>query len=503
MPQPNTSNSLKLIRLGIEAYRENIIFIRSDCNICTSEGSTLPTRVRISTKNSSIVATLNPVHTNILKEGEASLSEIAFQRLEVAQGDTVSVSHLLPINSLSDVRSKIYGNKLSDNAIKRIIVNVNEGLYSDIELSAFITACAGDHLDLDEITSLTKAMATVGKQLYWDKKVILDKHCIGGLPGNRTTPIVVAIIAEAGYTIPKTSSRAITSPAGTADTMEVFTNVNLTFDDIKEVVNKEGGCLAWGAVAKLSPTDDMLISVEKALDIDSEGQMIASVLSKKAAAGSTHILIDIPVGTTAKVRTEKDALKLKYYFKSVGQSIGLVVESLITDGSQPIGRGIGPALEAMDIIAIFQNEKDAPQDLKEKSLMIAGAMLDMVSNSEKGKGAELAKQILESGRAWNKFKNICIAQGGFQEPEYAKFKKEIFSTIHGTVVEIDNRRLAKIAKLAGAPNSKAAGIYFCAPIGIKVEQQQLLYIVYAESENELKYALDYIATTANPIVKIE
>lgn len=496
------SNKLKLKRLGIDTYRENIIFVRSDSNICTSEGSALPTRVLVTHKNKNIVATLGAVHTNILADGEASLSEIGFKRLDVKEGDKISVSHLLPIDSLRYVRSKIYGNKLSKTSIKEIIEDVSKGFYSDIELSSFITACAGEHLDLDEITGLTKAMAITGKQLKWNKKIIVDKHCVGGLPGNRTTPIVVAIVAEAGLIIPKTSSRAITSPAGTADTMEVFTEVNLTLEQIRQVVEKEGGCIAWGGVAELSPTDDILISVEKVLDIDSEGQMIASVLSKKAAAGSTHIVIDIPVGKTAKVRTEKDALKLQYYFKAVGKSIGLTIETLITDGSQPIGRGIGPVLEAMDILAVFKNEKNAPRDLKEKSLMLAGAMLELAKKCKKDEGIGMARQILESGRAFKKFKSICEAQGRYKEPKLAKYKKDIFSTETGTVKEIDNRRLAKVAKLAGAPKSAAAGIYFCTPIGSKIKKGELLYTIYAEDKIELNYALEYL-NFPNHIIKIE
>jgi thymidine phosphorylase len=494
-------NTLRLVRLGIETYKENIIFVRSDCNICASEGSALPTRVLVKHKNKSIVATLGVVHSNLLKHGEASMSETAFKRLDVKEGNSISVSHLLPIASLSYVRSKIYGNKLSKAAIQQIINDVNDGLYSDIELAAFITACAGDHLDLDEITHLTKAMAASGKQLSWNKKVVLDKHCVGGLPGNRTTPIVVAIIAEAGLTIPKTSSRAITSPAGTADTMEVFTNVNLTHEQIKTVVNKENGCLAWGGVAELSPTDDILITVEKALDIDSEGQMIASVLSKKSAAGSTHVVIDIPVGKTAKVRTEEDALKLQYYFKAVGKAMGLSVEVLITNGLQPIGRGIGPVLEAMDIVSVLKNKKNAPIDLKEKSLLISGAMLELSKKAKKGEGVNIARKILESGKAWDKFHSICLAQGGYREPELAKHKKEIYSTKSGVIKEIDNRKLAKIAKLAGAPQSPAAGIYFDAPIGKKVKKGDLLYTIYAEAKNELNYALEYLKSS-NHIVTI-
>jgi thymidine phosphorylase len=502
MEQPQKINQLKLKWLGIDTYRENIIFMRSDCDLCISEGYTALTRLTINHKGNSIVATLDVVHSDIISHGEAALSEIAFKRLEAIEGDEIIITHLKPIISLSDVRAKIYGKKLDETAFTRIITDVNNGLYSDIELSGFISACAGDNLDLDEITGLTKAMVNTGSKLKWKADKVLDKHCIGGLPGNRTTPIVVSIIASAGLTIPKTSSRAITSPAGTADTMETITNVNLNMDKLREVVDKEGGCIAWGGIVNLSPSDDILISVEKALDIDSEGQMIASVLSKKSAAGSTHVVIDMPVGKTAKVRTEKDAMKLQYYFTAVGKSLGLHVEVVITDGSQPVGKGIGPALEAMDVLAVLNNKKEAPQDLKERAILIAGAMLDLSEKSKKGEGAAMAKQILESGKAREKFYNICMAQGGFMEPQYAKYKMNVLSTEKGIVTEIDNRRLAKVAKLAGAPRSPSAGIYFCAPIGMKVVENQVLYTVYSEAEGELNYALEYIKSTA-PIITIE
>lgn len=502
MEHQHNINQLKLKWLGIDTYRENIIFMRADCDVCISEGFTALTRLYVTHKGNSIVATLDVVHSDLISHGEAALSEIAFKRLDAVEGDTIIISHLHPIASLSDVRAKIYGGKLDDDAFSRIISDVNKGLYSDIELSAFISACAGDNLDLDEITGLTKAMVNSGSKLNWNIDKVLDKHCIGGLPGNRTTPIVVSIIAAAGLTIPKTSSRAITSPAGTADTMATITNVNLSINKLKEVVNKEGGCIAWGGIVNLSPSDDILISVEKALNIDSEGQMIASVLSKKSAAGSTHVVIDIPVGKTAKVRTEKDALKLQYYFVAVGKALGLHVEVLITDGSQPVGNGIGPSLEAMDVLAVLNNKPDAPQSLKEKSIMIAGAMLELAEKSAKGEGANLAKQILESGKAYQKFHRICMAQGGFMEPQFAKYKMDIVSTKNGTVTEIDNRRLAKVAKLAGAPRSAASGIYFCAPIGTKIKEKQLMYTIYSEAEGELNYALEFINSSAD-IIKIE
>lgn len=494
-------NTLKVKSLGIDTYRENIIFMRSDCHICRSEGFTALTRLVVDHDGKRIIATLDVVHSELLQKNEIALSDIALKRLHVKDGDLITVSHLKPIESLSDVRAKMYHKKIDEAAYYRIINDITNDLYSDIEIAAFIAGCAGDNLDLDEIIWLSKAMFDSGTKLKWDGKIIPDKHSVGGLPGNRTTPIIVAIIASAGLTIPKISSRAITSPAGTADTMETITTVNLSIGKIKEVVNKEGGCFAWGGLAKLSPADDILITIEKALDVDSAGQMIASVLSKKAAAGSTHIVIDIPFGETAKVRTHEEALKLQYYFKTVGKAIKLNVEALITDGSQPIGKGIGPSLEAMDVLSVLRNQKDAPNNLKEKSLMFAGALLELSGKIKKGKGLSEARHILESGKAYDKFEKICLAQGGFKEPTFAKYKTEIKSEIAGAVTTIDNRKLAKIAKLAGAPHYPSAGIYFNSPIATKVEKGQTLFTIYSESEGELQYAVDYLKSVT-PIIKI-
>jgi len=196
-------------------------------------------------------------------------------------------------------------------------------------------------------------MIDAGSRLSWPHDIVVDKHCVGGLPGNRTTPIVVAIAAACGLIIPKTSSRAITSPAGTADTMETLTEVSLSLDDMRRVVDREGGCIVWGGSMNLSPADDILIRVERPLDFDSEGQMVASVLSKKLSAGSTHLVIDIPVGPTAKVRSTVMADSLALRLTQVGEALGLTLRVRQTDGTQPIGRGIGPSLEALDVLAVL------------------------------------------------------------------------------------------------------------------------------------------------------
>jgi len=484
-------NILKVKRLGINTRQEHIIFMREDCGVCKSEGFSALSRVLVTNGSKSLVATINSVRDGLLKDGEASLSESAWHELKVKEGDFISLSYFPPLESLSKVRAKLFGNPLSKSDFQSIILDIYRGRFSNIQLAAFVSGCVGERLSLNEIIFLTEAMVEAGERIKWYKEIVVDKHCVGGLPGNRVTPIVVSIVAAAGLTIPKTSSRAITSPSGTADTMEVMTAINLSLQKMKAVVEKTNGCIVWGGAVNLSPADDLIIRVERALDIDSEGQMIASVLSKKMAAGSTHVVLDIPVGTTAKVRSQKAAQEMKRKLEAVGHAIGLKVKILITDGSQPIGRGIGPALEAKDVLAVIRNSADAPNDLLEKSLLIAGAILELAKCCEPGRGIEEAKKILLSGKAEEKFFSICEAQGGFREPPQAKFTHEVYSEYEGIVKTIDNRRLSMIAKLAGAPHDAAAGIELFVKIGTKISKKEPLYRIHAESKGVLEYALSY------------
>ncbi len=492
-----TFNTLKLVHLGIDAQREHVVFMRKDCHICTSEGFEALTRVLVTVKGKTKIATLYIITDGILQAGEAGLSESAWTDLNAQKGDEISFSHVQPVTSMSSIRAKMYGKQLNNENLQNIINDIVKGEYSNIEIAAFITACAGDNLNIEEIIGLTKAMVVSGQRLSWNKKIVVDKHCVGGLPGNRTTPIVVAIVAAHGLTIPKTSSRAITSPAGTADCLETMTKIDLSIKQIQKVVEQENGCFVWGGSIKLSPADDILIRVERALDVDGEGQMIASVLSKKIAAGSTHVVIDVPIGKTAKVRTEEDAEKLKYYFNVVGKAMGIKVNVLFTDGSQPVGRGIGPTLEAMDVLSVLRNEENAPQDLKNKSLLIAASIIDLVDEKN---GLQSAQEILSSGKAYEKFLAICKAQGGFREPEFAVFKEDVTAEKSGVVIEIDNRKLAKIAKLAGAPHDSKAGLLLKTPLNTKVEKGDILYTIYSETNGELKYSMDYMKSEKDIIL---
>ena len=323
---------------------------------------------------------------------------------------------------------------------------------------------------------------------------MVDKHCIGGVAGNRTTPIVVAIMAAAGITMPKTSSRSITSAAGTADTVEVLCNVDLSIKQMKKIVNKTHGCLAWGGALNLAPSDDKIIRVEHPLSMDPTGQLIASILAKKRSVSATHVLIDIPIGKGAKIEKMKDAIHLKKKFIEVSRKIGLRVKVFITDGLQPIGKGIGPMLEARELIHVLKNSSTENYHpvLKRKCLHIAGDLFELIKKTKKGKGYAYAKQILESGKAYKKFKEIIKAQGGkVPNPEkmkLAKFSITFNAQNSGKIKHIDNKTINRMARIAGAPYDKEAGIYFYAHKNDIVKRGDKLFTLYSDNKSRLNYA---------------
>jgi len=493
------ANSIRARRLGIDTRYEAVVLMHKECQICRSEGFTAHARVLLRSKTQQVIATLYQVTGDLIGHDEAILSEPAWKRLELTEGESIAVSHPAPLDSLSHVRSLIYGNQLGESAFHAIIGDIVGGQYSDIHLSSFLTACAARPLDHNEVLALTHAMVEAGDRMAWPAGIIADKHSVGGLPGNRTTPIIVAIVASCGITMPKTSSRAITSPAGTADTMETLAPVQLATADIMRVVEREGGCVVWGGAVNLSPADDILIRVERAIDLDSEGQMIASILSKKIAAGATHLVIDLPVGPTAKVRNDQAAQALSAGLASVGDAFGLKTKVASTDGSEPVGRGIGPALEARDVLAVLKCDPDAPADLRQKAIALAGALLELTNFAALNQGEAVAAQALDSGRAWAKFQRICEAQGGMRTPPASRQQRPVLAEQSGRVRAIDNRRISRLAKLAGAPDDKAAGLDLHVRLGDRVERGQPLCTVHADAPGELAYAFDYAAANRDII----
>jgi len=482
----------RLRRMGIDSGSTALLYLASDSPACTMHGFATGSKAEIAVGARSVVAQVHLVAPALLRAGEAGLSETAWRRLDVPEGSAAHIAAAPPARSFALVRAKIYGEELGREAACAIVDEIARGLYSDIEIASFITACAGTSLKVEEVAALTAGMVQAGRRLGWPGAPVVDKHCIGGLPGNRTTLLVVPIVAACGLLIPKTSSRAITSPAGTADAMETLAPVTLDIAHMRRVVEREGGCIVWGGAVQLSPADDVLIRVARPLDFDGEASLVSSVLSKKIAAGSSHVLIDIPIGPSAKVRTAAAAASLVRLFHAVSLHFGLTLRIIQTDGSQPVGRGIGPALEAHDALAVLRAAPDAPADLRGRALMLAGEVLELGGKAAPGAGLAMARHALDNGAAWRKFEAICDAQGGLRTPPVAGFRQEWCAARAGRVLAIDNRRLARVAKLAGAPVDAVAGIAFQAPLGTVVGRGQPLLTVHAASPGALARAIDYL-----------
>ncbi|MGM0715961.1 MAG: AMP phosphorylase [Halobacteriota archaeon] len=405
---------------------------------------------------------------------------------------TVTVSLAGTPRSVRYVRKKLDDLELQFDEHETIVRDIHHDRLSDVELSAYVSAVYTNGLSLEETKHLTESMSNVGQRLTWNRHPIADKHSIGGVAGNCVTPIVVSVATEAGLTMPKTSSRAVTSPAGTADVMEVFCDVEFTVDEIAEIVRSTNGCLVWGGGVELSPVDDDLIRAENPLSFDPKGIMIASVLSKKRSVSSTHVVIDIPYGEGAKVEGLVEARALADDFERVGDHLDIDVACAITHGSDPVGRGIGPVLEARDVLAVL--EGGGPEMFRLKSIELADMLLEHC-----GVDASAA-DIVDSGRALDRFKRILAAQNGdpditTDDLEPGSETRTVYASRGGIVTRIDDRQLSDLARRAGAPRDSGAGIVIHRTNREAVESGDPLYTIHAEISEKLAEAEQEVEQT--------
>jgi len=483
---------LKAKLLDIQAGGKNIALLDSESASILGVHSS--DRVKITYRKTQLVAIVNV--SSGLPSNQVGLYEEASKRLNVEANEAVDVQPAEIPEALRYIQAKIRGQRLRGNEISLIVKDVVERHLSDIELASFVTALHIHGLSMDEIEALSKAMVETGSTLKLDRSPILDKHSIGGIPGDKTSMLIVPIIAAAGFTIPKTSSRAVTSPAGTADRVETLCPVNLSIKEIETVVKKTNACLAWGGALDLAPADDLFIQVEYPLAIDP--LLLPSIMSKKKAIGATCLIIDIPTGRGAKIKTDGEAQALAYDFIDLGKRLGITVQCAVTFGEQPLGYAIGPALEAREALSTIMG--NGPVDLKEKAVSIAGILLEMVGID---RGRKKAEGLLDSGKAERKLREIVEAQGGNpsikpQDIAVGDEKAEVASDKDGEVLWVNNADVTRIAREAGAPKEKGAGILLRAKIGTRVRRGDVLFEVYSERNVNLEAAVS-LAKVLQPI----
>ncbi|HWF77636.1 MAG TPA: thymidine phosphorylase family protein [Caulobacteraceae bacterium] len=488
------ANGLKARPLPYDTFRENVAVLCRDNVVLRPQRLVGARRLEVKARGLTLLA--SPMIADAaagLACDEIGLPQPAFRRLGIASGEMVEIAPAKPPQSLEAVRAKIRGETLTPKMMADVVADFAAHRCSDMEVAAFLIACAS-FMTADETLALTEAMVAAGTRLDWGQRTVVDKHCIGGIPGNRTSMIIAPVVAAHGLLIPKTSSRAITSPAGTADTMEVLARVDLNEDEMRDVVERCGGCLIWGGRVNLSPADDVMISVERPLGVDTPEQLVASIMSKKVSAGSNHLVVDMPVGPSAKLRDPAAALRLRKLFEFVAARTGLSIDITTTDGSRPIGRGVGPLLEARDVLAVLEGKPDAPRDLADKAALLAGRLLEIDPEVRGGRGQARARELIASGAARRKLDEMIEAQG--PSPLNARLgtlAHEVTAPCAGRVVAINCERVAAVARLAGAPTDPGAGLELLKTVGDDVRAGDPLYRIHGDEPSEFGFAVEAAA----------
>ncbi|MFX0104454.1 MAG: AMP phosphorylase [Candidatus Hodarchaeota archaeon] len=441
---------------------------------------------------------------SIVEQGEIGIfRNLLRDKKDLKDEAIISVKPADPPDSFRFIQRKIKGHKLSTEEINGIISDAVSGSLSRIDLAAFITAVSINGMDNEEMTALALSETRSGEIFYFGMDVY-DKHSTGGVPGNKVSLIIVPIVAAAGLTIPKSSTRAITSPSGTADSMEVLAPVNFTPEKLNKIVSEENACIIWGGALETAPADNILIEIERPLHMDPIGLMIPSILTKKLSLGVKKLVLDIPVGEGTKFSTPDKGKQFAYLFKEIAANVGIEAECALTLAHQPIGHAIGPALEAKEALTLLRDYSAGPNSLIEKSTDLAGIILEMSGKAQKGMGQSMAKDILRSGKAYEKMKKIIKAQGGDPEikPEDIKLGphvKEFFSSKEGYIVEVNNSIINQIAKTAGCPSSKTSGVEIIKKQGAKIKEGEMVFKIYSHSESKLRKAEKIYNISGGPI----
>ncbi|WP_455285438.1 AMP phosphorylase [[Eubacterium] cellulosolvens] len=446
-------------------------------------------RVNLRRGDKNVTATVDTT-TTIVGAGEIGVTNDLTPEVGVEEGDVVEVTLLPAPSSTYFIRKKIVGQKLSKDEIYSIVQDAAKGTLTDVEMAGFLMAQQFHGMTDEEQVWLTRAMADTGEKIDFEKPVY-DKHSVGGVPGNKVSLLIVPIVASAGLLIPKTSSRAITSPSGTADTMSVLAPVEFSAAELKKLALKTGGAIVWGGSLHLAPADDIFIGVEHPLQIDPEPQMIASIMAKKLAVGADFMVLDLPVGHEAKIPSSDEGRRLSFKFINMGDKLGIKVRCGITYGGQPVGYAVGPALEAREAVQALEGE--GPSSLVEKSTALAGMLLELAGKAVRGEGQALAKQILASGKALEKMCQIIEAQGGDGKIRSAgisigQCRAEMVAPCDGYITRVSNAAVNQIARAAGAPIEKGAGIVLHVKEGHKISKGQKVIEIFAERDSRVDEA---------------
>lgn len=471
---------LKLRRVPISYCQNNIVFLNAKNDFFRSRDASAITKVEVhggAKPLYGVAAVCNK--DSIVKPDELGLSENAFMEIDLPEGTEVSLIPATKPASLNSIRRKMKGGVLSTKEYKAIMSDIASGKYSKLEVAALEVACSS-FITPQEVFFMSEAVIGGKAPMKWRRDIVVDEVSIGGVPGNRVSPIVTAIVIGAGMCMPKITYSTTKECSSTLDVMATLCETDIDEETLRAIVDNLGGGIAGGTGRiKLSTVNDVLTEVEDALGMGIPQQMVVSVMSHSILAGVTHLVVDIPVGSSTIVRTMGEGMRLKKLFEYVGDMLGLDANVVITDGTEPIGKGIGPVLESRDVMNVLRCAEEAPRELREKALFIAGRVLEFDPKLRGGHGYYRAQEILDSGRALEVMNRIIHTQGKLNPSPLGQLTRDITATASGTIDAIDGMQINRIATMAGAPSDKGAGVDIFKRVGDKVEQGETLYRIHA------------------------
>lgn len=440
-----------------------------------------------------VISVATDVTHNSIRHGELGVFADAWRLLKLRDNATVTIEVASRPRSVEAIKRKLLGHEISEQDITAIITDISRRQLSAVETTYFVASGYVKPYSNRELVAMVRAMAKTGDMFRWGRRVVVDKHSIGGLAGNRTTMIAIPIIAALGALIPKTSSRAITSPSGTADTMEVLAPVTFSANDVRRIVRQAGGCLIWGGGLSIAPADDLIIKVSKPLSLEPYDKMIVSILAKKVAMGVQYLVIDLPYGPGTKVPNRQVATTVAKRFQAVGRAFKMKVMVTYDQAKQPVGNGVGPALEARDVVRVLQQLSNRPRDLEAKAIGLAGQLLELSGKCRIGYGRKLATAALRDGRAWKKMQQIIRLQGGnpninADDITVGAVTVDLLAPRTGRVVAIYNRAIDDVARTLGAPDHKHGGLYLHVKLGQRITAGQPMVTLMSHSRERLRLA---------------
>lgn len=483
---------LALKHVPIRSFNENIAYIHKDCSIYKVSNINSLTRIEIHGGEAPVFAFLQIVDNNkFVRPDELGLNTEAFKQMGLPEGAEVTLTLTPPAPSLAAVRRKIAGNVLSSDDYASIVDDISKHRYSNMDIASFLVAM-NSFITPNEILDLAEALRG-DKIIDWGTEgIVADYYCMDDIPGNKVDLIIAPIVAAYGLPMPKIISSSSTSGSGLIDTMKTLANIDVDTRNLKKQVLEKRGAIVNAEKVEICEAERIIAKIEKQNGLSTMECGIASLLANKLASGITHLLIDIPVGIRAKIKTSAEATHLRKLIEYVGDRLGLYIDVTITDGSEPIGAGVGPALEARDIIKVLKNKEDAPDDLREKALFMAGRILEFDSKLRGGQGYLVAKELLRSGKAFDAFDMILKAQGKIESPKLGHLTRDVVAEKDGTIVRINTAFIAKAALLAGAGQYAGAGIDLYRKTGDSVSAGDILYRIYSCNQNDFAFVTSMI-----------